>query len=120
MSNYAVNTNPAKTNKNNQNSDIDADITANGNGLKLTGALVFSSVSLLLEKSKLLLESQIQSSAVTVNLDCSEVTRIDSAGIALFIEWKRACNLHRKPFSIINLPDQAKSLVETYRLKDVL
>ena len=115
MSNHAVN-----TNQNNQVTGVDADITANRNGLKLTGALVFSSASSLLEKSKLLLESQIQSSAATVNLDCSEVTRIDSAGIALLIEWKRACNLQRKPFSIINLPKQAKSLVETYRLKDVL
>ena len=108
------------TYQNNKVNGIDADITANGNGLKLTGALVFSSASALLEKSALLLESQIQSSAATVNLDCSEMTRIDSAGIAVLIEWKRECNLHKKSFSILNLPDQAKSLVETYRLKDVL
>ena len=107
-------------NNNQNNTNNQADITANGNGLKVTGALVFASASSLLEKSKLLLDSQIQSSAATVNLDCSQVTRIDSAGIALLIEWKRACNQHRKPLSISKLPDQAKSLIETYRLKDVL
>lgn len=97
-----------------------ADITVNGNGLKLAGALVYSSASMLLEKSTLLLKSQIQSADTTVNLDCSEVTRIDSAGIALLIEWKRECGSHKKQFSILNLPEQARSLIETYHLKEVL
>lgn len=115
MSNTAV-----SQNRNSEISTVDTDITANGNGLKVAGALVFSCASALLQKSERLLASQIQSSATTVNLDCSEVTRIDSAGIALLVEWKRACNKKNKPFAVLNLPDQAKSLVETYRLKDVL
>jgi len=66
------------------------------------------------------MKSQFKTEDTSLNFDCSEVTRIDSAGIALLIEWKRACDNNNKQFSISNLPEQAKSLVDTYRLKDVL
>lgn len=95
-------------------------IAPNDIGFKITGALVYSSASSLLEKSMLLMKNQFKTEDTSINFDCSEVTRIDSAGIALLIEWKRTCDQNNKQFSITNLPDQAKSLVETYRLKDVL
>ena len=97
-----------------------SEIVANGSDFKITGALVYSSASSLLEKSMLLMKSQFKTDDSGINFDCAEVTRIDSAGIALLIEWKRACDKNNKQFSITNLPDQAKSLVETYRLEDAL
>ncbi|KAG1694732.1 UDP-N-acetylglucosamine 1-carboxyvinyltransferase [Nymphon striatum] len=56
---YSVRKVSVSQNQNSEISTVDTDITANGNGLKVTGALVFSSASALLEKSERLLESQI-------------------------------------------------------------
>ena len=97
-----------------------SEIVASSDGFKITGALVYSSASSLFEKSIALMKTQFKTADATFNFDCSEVTRIDSAGIALLVEWKRACDQNNKQFSITNLPDQAKSLVETYRLKNIL
>ncbi|GAA0401300.1 hypothetical protein GCM10009133_07660 [Cocleimonas flava] len=97
-----------------------SEIVSSDNGFKITGALVYSSASSLLEKSMRLMKSQFKNEATSFNFDCSEVTRIDSAGIALLVEWKRTCDQNNKQFSLTNLPDQAKSLVETYRLEKLL
>ena len=90
------------------------------NGLQLRGSLVFANVSELLEQgtSELRVQKNLQTN--TLVIDCKGITRIDSAGIALLIEWKRWCKNHKKKCQINGLPNQAKSLIETYRLQQVL
>jgi len=90
------------------------------NGLQLSGSLVFSNVSELLGQGTSELEVLQNSKIDTLIIDCKEISRIDSAGIALLIEWKRWCNNHKKKCLINGLPSQAKSLIETYRLQQVL
>lgn len=94
-------------------------MVANSNGFKIAGALVYSNASSIIQQSMLAVKNHFKTSDSNINFDCAEVTRIDSAGIALLIEWKRMCDQNNRQFSISNLPDQAKSLIETYRLKDV-
>jgi phospholipid transport system transporter-binding protein len=85
--------------------------------LVLNGSVVYASVAVLLEAGNVLLESSEDKSVV---IDCEEVSRIDSAGIAMLVEWRRWCKNHKKKFKIEGLPEQAQSLIETYRLQQVL
>ena len=87
------------------------------NGIKLAGSLVYANASELLEEVTPLLEG-FQTNEIKIN--CEEVMRIDSAGIALLIEWKRWCENHNIHCQIEGLQKQAKSLIETYRLQEVL
>ncbi len=94
-----------------------AQVTITKQGLQLNGSMVYASVSTLLEEGTHLLENHPETS---ISIDCKNVSRVDSAGIALLIEWKRKCINHKKNCQIIGLPKQARSLVETYRLQEVL
>lgn len=86
-------------------------------GIALSGALAFISASDLLKQGNELLASNSNNSVV---IDCENVTRIDSAGIALLLEWKRHCDSNNKTCEIKNLPQQAISLLETYRLQSLI
>lgn len=87
------------------------------NGLKLGGPMVYANASELLEEVIPLLEG-LQTNEIKIN--CEEVIRIDSAGIALLIEWKRWCANNNKQCKIEGLQKQANSLIETYGLQEVL
>lgn len=95
-------------------------VVSTENGLQLSGSLVFANVSELLEQGTTALRvlQNLQLDALVI--DCKEIIKIDSAGIALLIEWKRWCNNHKKKCQINGLPNQAKSLIETYRLQHVI
>ena len=86
-------------------------------GLQIDGPLDYANASALLKEVNLILESR-QTDIIKIN--CEEVSRIDSAGIALLIEWKRWCNNNNKQCHFERLPIQANSLIETYRLQEVL
>ncbi len=86
-------------------------------GLQLDGPLVYANASALLKEVNSILENR-QTDIIKIN--CEEVSRIDSAGIALLIEWKRWCNNNNKQCHFEGLPIQANSLIETYRLQEVL
>ena len=55
-------------------------------GMSVSGMLVFSSVADLLEKGNECLKQHQSDSLV---IDCNAMDRIDSAGIALLLEWRR-------------------------------
>jgi phospholipid transport system transporter-binding protein len=86
-------------------------------GIQLGGSLVYANASELLQEVTPLLEG-LQSNEIKII--CGEVTRIDSAGIALLIEWKRWCANNNKQCKIEGLQKQANSLIETYGLQEVL
>ena len=83
-------------------------------GMEISGLLVFSNVSDLLEQGNKVLQ-QHQSESFVIN--CKEMLRIDSAGIALLIEWQRQCKNINKVCQFINLSKQAQALIEAYRLQ---
>lgn len=49
---------------------------------------------------------------INICLDLSEVTRCDSAGLALLIELRRLCQHHKKTLEINGVPSQLQSLAE--------
>lgn len=91
-------------------------------GMSLSGDLVFSSVADLLEQGNTKLKqylSQNPSSSSFV-IDCKEMERIDSAGIALLLEWQRQCKNAEKNCRFEGLSNQAQALIEAYRLQSLI
>ena len=86
-------------------------------GFRISGDLSFSTVSSLIEKGKEQI-NQISSDLVKINLN--SVDRVDSAGIALLLAWKRDCLSVKKSCEFQGVPQQTMSLIETYQLQSVL
>jgi len=84
---------------------------------QVTGDLVFSTVLDLIDKVKEQLD-QLDSDNIEINLE--SVKRIDSAGIALLIGWKRDCLASNKICNFQEIPQQAISLLGTYKLLDIV
>lgn len=82
----------------------------------LSGDLVYSTVADFVKAG----ESLLDHSGSQVTVDCSAVKRLDSAGLSLFLEWKRQCQAGDKQVTFTALPDQAASMLETFKLKDLL
>ncbi|MCK5895914.1 MAG: STAS domain-containing protein [Cocleimonas sp.] len=81
-------------------------------GYQLQGRLVYDSVSELIDKGS----KAIQTNTPTVTINCQQLSRVDSAGIAVFIRWQRHCEQMNKKLHLINLPQQAISLIKANKL----
>lgn len=86
-------------------------------GVDLNGSLVYSTISSILSKSCKLLEKH---QADPVNINLTDVKRIDSAGIALLLEWKRLCDKNNKSYQVVGAQEQAISLITTNKMQDIL
>lgn len=92
-------------------------VTATEFGFKLGGSLVYANLSQVIDDAQSLLRNN-QNQAIEI--DCESLERVDSAGLALLIEWKKACKQTNKSCNFSSLPVQAISLIETYRLQQVI
>lgn len=95
-------------------SEIKTSVRLSDKGLDLTGELTFSTASSLLAKGSSLLD-KITVNPLLINLD--KVSRLDSAGIALLLEWKRDADKKDQQFLLGGTKEQATSLIETYKLQ---
>lgn len=82
-------------------------------GFRISGNLVYSTVSDLIETGKQQIK-QLELDKIQINLD--SVEHIDSAGVALLLGWKRECLIAKKSCYFQDIPQQAKSLLKTYNL----
>lgn len=53
-------------------------------------------------------------------IDLSDVGRVDSAGVALLLEWVRDAHVSNATLSFINAPAQMRSLIDFCALNDVI
>ena len=58
--------------------------------------------------------------APSLALDLQQVTRSDSAGLALLIEWMRFARSHNKAISYINMPLQMLAIARASSLDNIL
>jgi len=86
-------------------------------GLAISGKLVYSTVADLSELGNQVIAESNQN---TVDIDCQSMERIDSAGIALLLQWQRESKVANKACRFVNLSDQAKSLIQAYQLQTVI
>ncbi len=81
-------------------------------GYQLQGSLVYNSVNDLIAKGS----EAIAFKSDTVQIDCKQLSRIDSAGIALLISWQRYCDKKNQKMQLNNLSIQALSLIKANKL----
>lgn len=79
----------------------------------VTGELTFASAREARQLGILVLDS---SRADRIVIDCSAVTRADSAGLAVLLDWLAWGRRKSRPLSLTNLPD---SLVAIARISEV-
>ncbi len=84
----------------------------------LSGQLGFNTIATLLACSDCLFKHSSQGQVIIV--DCSKLSHIDSAGIALFLEWKRKAQKAKQNIQFKNLPKQAKAIIKAAHLGNIL
>jgi phospholipid transport system transporter-binding protein len=95
---------------------VDAVLEAAGEGRwKLSGDLGFGTVSRLLKVSR-----GNFSGAEAIEVDLAGVTRADSAGLALLVEWLRVAEQTGRPMSFVNMPAQMQSIARICGLEEIL
>ena len=79
----------------------------------VTGELTFASARDARQLGLLVLDS---SRAERIVIDCSAVTRADSAGLAVLLDWLAWGRRKTRPVSLVNLPE---SLLAIARISEV-
>lgn len=86
-----------------------------GGRFELVGDLTYETVVELLAGS-----ADALGGAQNTVLDLSRVTRADSAGLALMVEWLRRARQRNVRIEIINMPEQMRSIARMSKLDGVL
>ena len=90
------------------------ELIKNESGYQLQGSLTYDSVRDLIHQ-KLVVDG-FNSDDIKIN--CERLVRIDSAGVALLIQWQRECEKYNKKLQLVALPYQAVSLLKANKLDD--
>ena len=83
--------------------------------IRVSGELTFTTATKLLDESVALFES-----LSLLDIDLSEVTRSDSAGLALLIAWIRSANTASKKIVFHNIPTQMLAIANASGLDELL
>lgn len=92
-----------------------AQIILAGDRWQLVGAVTFSTVNDLLAQSR---KRWRDLSSVTIDFD--QTTHVDSAALALLLEWKRWFKETERTIKFLKFPDQLVRLIEISSLTAVL
>jgi phospholipid transport system transporter-binding protein len=84
-------------------------------GHAVSGALTFDTVPALYQSSAAWFAGEGE-----LTLDLAGVSRCDSAGLALLIEWLRRARHADRPLRFANLPAQVQTLIRVNGLQDAL
>lgn len=83
--------------------------------LTVTGALTFDSVAQkIIETDVLFQDSQ------TLEVDLSQVSKSDSAGLALLIHWLREAHQRQKTLTFSRMPQQMLAMAQATGLEQIL
>ena len=81
----------------------------------VAGELTFATVNGLLEQGPKLFENHHE-----LKIDLTEVTRSDSAGLALLIDWMRLAKEASKEIMFYNVPDQILAIAHASGVDELL
>jgi phospholipid transport system transporter-binding protein len=85
-----------------------------GNAVHLEGPVTVETVPGLVEQ----IRQQLKLGATQV--DFSHVTEIDSAAVALALEWHRQAAAENVPLALVNVPETMRNLANLYGVADFL
>ena len=83
--------------------------------IALQGELNLASTPALWEESRRLFERRTPRW-----IDLAEVSRSDSAGVALLVEWLRLARQNSQEIAFINVPPQMQAIIQATGLDEVL
>lgn len=94
-------------------------LTADPNGtlIRVSGALTFASVVAGIEAFK---PFCTHGQASPMTLDFTQTTHMDSAGLALLLQWKRMAHAVGRSIQFHALPDQTRNLAAVFGLANLL
>lgn len=81
----------------------------------LTGELTFATVNALLEQAPALFDNHHK-----LKIDLTNVTRSDSAGLALLIDWMRFAKTNNKEIMFYNIPSQMTAIANASGVDELL
>lgn len=81
----------------------------------VSGELTFATVNAVLGEIQTL-----ATSLPVLNIDLADVTRSDSAGLALLVHWMRVAKTAKKPILFHNIPGQMLAIASASGLDDLL
>lgn len=90
-------------------------LDASSKQILISGELTFATVNSLLTEVKSLVASQ-----PSLDVDLSDVTRSDSAGLALLVHWMRAAKQAKKPLIFHQIPAQMMAIASASGLDELL
>ena len=93
-------------------------VLASGEVLPLKGDLTFETIPAVLEESALYAARPDLPDKLTI--DFAEVTDVDSAAVALLLDWRRMASKRNKTLVFVNLPANLLALAELYGVADVI
>lgn len=85
--------------------------------LIIQGELTFTTTPLLFKEGQTWMR---QSIADVLTVDFQAVTQVDSAALALLLEWQRTARQSNKQIIFLNIPMSLKKLAETSHTEDLL
>jgi phospholipid transport system transporter-binding protein len=91
---------------------------APGEVLPLEGALTFETIPAVLDQSAQFVARPDLPDKLTI--DFSRVTTVDSAAVALLLDWRRLALQRAKTLEFVNLPANLVSLAELYGVADII
>jgi phospholipid transport system transporter-binding protein len=95
-----------------------AEALANGETLRLTGALDFESLpGVIAQAAKYVARTDLPE---RVAIDFSGVTGVDSSAVALLLEWRREAQARGITLEFENLPANLLALADLYGVADLI
>ena len=92
-----------------------AALQAHDNGLVVSGEISFRTVTQILSEGRVLIETL---AVGKLALDLSAVTKTDSAGLALVVDWIRIARQRGSHLQIVGAPSQLVDIARVSGLED--
>lgn len=90
-------------------------VSADNGRVEIAGDLTFETVAGLRERG-----AEVLNGVEEVILDLEAVTRADSAGLALMVEWLKQAKRHHASLRVVNMPDQMLAIARMSKLDGFL
>ena len=79
----------------------------NSHQLQLSGQMLYDNATESLQAG----EQSLSQLSGDVRLDCSQLERLDTAGVAVLLAWLRGCQARSQKMVVTGLPPQAAALI---------
>ncbi|MGH8753738.1 MAG: STAS domain-containing protein [Burkholderiales bacterium] len=89
-------------------------IVRDGNRLRVRGAVTMGNVKSLLDAGLQQLNPELK------EIDFSGLEEVDSSAISMVLEWLRVSQSRNLQLSIVNMPDNMKSLASLYGVLELI